>query len=164
MEEVSYSKAQSCSSAYIVNSETGKMEQFSDVFNPKLCNLDENIVQLEQYMSRGKSPYAAESQSQIFFPHQIQVQPQPYLTLSVESQDLLAKFEDPYFSQVFAQMDVPELESGHVGVGQPFLEPVRSSGFGAREEADNPVTPDAFFDDFPADMFDQMESLPSPSE
>ena len=158
MEEVSYSKGQSCSSSYIENSETINMEQFSDVVNPKLCNIDANIAQLE-LMSRGKNPYA-EAQSQIFFP-QI-TQPEPYLTFSLESQDLLAKFEDPYFSLVFAQMDVPELGSGHVG--QPFLESVRSSGFGAREETDNPVTPDAFFDDFPADMFDHMERLPSPSE
>ncbi|KAK9749185.1 hypothetical protein RND81_02G107900 [Saponaria officinalis] len=28
---------------------------------------------------------------------------------------------------------------------------------------DNLVTPDSFFDDFPADVFDQIESLPSPS-
>ncbi|XVF79789.1 hypothetical protein PTKIN_Ptkin15bG0017800 [Pterospermum kingtungense] len=158
MEEVSYSKGQSCSSSYIENSETGKMGQFSDVVNPNLCNFGANIAQLEQ-ISRGKNPYA-EAQSQFFFP-QIP-QPQPYLTLSLESQDLLAKFEDPYFSQVFAQMDVPELGSGHGG--QPFLEPVRRTGFGAREETDNPVTPDTFFDDFPADMFDHMESIPSPSE
>ena len=133
------------------------MEQFPDLENPKLYT-DANIAQLE-LLSRGKNSYA-EAQRQIFFP-QIP-QPQPYLALSLESQDLLATFEDPYFSQVFAPLDVPELGSGHVG--QSFLEPVRSSGFGAREETDSPVTPDAFFDDFPTDMFDHMEPLPSPSE
>ncbi|XVE76877.1 hypothetical protein DITRI_Ditri13aG0015700 [Diplodiscus trichospermus] len=158
MEEVSYSKGQSSSSSYIANSETIKMEQISDVVNPKSCNIDANIAQIE-FMSRGKNPYA-EAQSQFFFP-QIP-QPQPYLTLSLESQDLLAKYEDPYFSQVFAQMDVPELGNEHAG--QPFLEPVRSGGFGAGVETDIPVTPDAFFDDFPADMFDYMEPVPSPSE
>ncbi|XWS77297.1 hypothetical protein CRYUN_Cryun01aG0249100 [Craigia yunnanensis] len=157
MEEVSYSKGQSCSSSYLENSQTIKVEQFPDLENPKLYT-NANIAQLE-LMSRGKNPYA-EAQSQIFFP-QIP-QPQPYLTLSLESQDLSAKFEDPYFSQVFAPIDVPELGSGHVG--QPFLDPARSSEFGAREETDNPVTPDAFFDDFPSDMFDHMEPLPSPSE
>ncbi|KAE8729021.1 Zinc ion binding protein isoform 1 [Hibiscus syriacus] len=110
-----------------------------------------NMDQLE-LMSRGKNPYT-ETQSQVFIPQK----PQPYLTLSLESQDLLAKFEDPYFSQVLAPpMDVPELDSGNVE--QPF------SGFSAKEETDNPMTPDAFFHDFPADMFDQMEPLPSPSE
>ncbi|XVF22807.1 hypothetical protein REPUB_Repub12eG0202700 [Reevesia pubescens] len=158
MEEESYTKGQSCSSSYLENSETIKVEQFPDIVNPKLCNIDSNIAQLE-LMSRGKNPYT-EVQSQIFFP-QIP-QPQTYLTLSLESQDLLAKFEDPYFSQVFAPMDVPELGSGHVEL--PFLEPVRSSGFGAKEETDNPATPDTLFDDFPADMFDHMEPLPSPSE
>ncbi|WRX10908.1 SANT/Myb domain - like 10 [Theobroma cacao] len=158
MEEASYSKGQSCSSSYIDNSETTKLEQLPDLVNPKLYNIDANGAQLE-LMSRGQNPYA-EAQPQFFFPQILQ--PQPYLTLSLESQDLLAKFEDPYFSQVFAPMDVPELGSGHVG--QPFLEPVRCSGFGAREETDNPVTPDTFFDDFPADMFDHMEPLPSPSE
>lgn len=28
---------------------------------------------------------------------------------------------------------------------------------------DNPMAPDSFFDDFPTDMFDQIEPLPSPS-
>ncbi|XVF33583.1 hypothetical protein REPUB_Repub17cG0180600 [Reevesia pubescens] len=158
MEEVSYSKGQSWSSSYLENSETIKMEPFPDLVIPKVCNIDANVAQHE-LMSRGKNPYT-EVQSQFFFPQILQ--PHPYLTLSLESQDLLAKFEDPYFSQVFAPMDVPELGSAHVG--QPFLEPVRNSGFGAIEETDNPVTPDAFFDDFPADMFDHMEPLPSPSE
>ncbi|XWS32407.1 hypothetical protein CRYUN_Cryun23aG0156900 [Craigia yunnanensis] len=157
MEEVSYSKGQSCSSSYLENSQTIQVEKFSDLVNPELYT-DANIAQLE-LLSRGENSYA-EAQWQTFFP-QIP-QPQSYLTLSLESQDLLAKFEDPYFSQVFAPLDVPELGSGHVG--QPLLEPVRSSGFGAREETDSPVTPDAFFDDFPADMFDHMEPLPSPSE
>ncbi|GMI75819.1 DUO POLLEN 1 [Hibiscus trionum] len=160
MEELSYSKEQSCSSSYLDNSQTTiKVEQFTDLVNPKLYT-DANIAQVE-LMSRGKTPYA-EAQSQVFFP-QIP-QPQAYLTLSLESQDLLAKFEDPYFSQMFAPMDVPELEGGNLNVEQPFLEPVTSSEFGAKDETDNPMTPDAFFDDFPADMFDQMEPLPKPSE
>ncbi|KAK8614436.1 hypothetical protein V6N13_122792 [Hibiscus sabdariffa] len=161
MDELSYSKGQSFSSSYLDNSQTTiKAEQFPELVNPNLYT-DANMAQLE-LMSRGTTPYA-EAQSQVFFPEI--PQPQPYLTLSLESQDLLAKFEDPCFSQVFAPMDVPELEGGNLNVvEQPFLEPVTSTGFGAKEEADNPMTPDAFFDDFPADMFDQMEPLPSPSE
>ncbi|PPD93210.1 hypothetical protein GOBAR_DD09854 [Gossypium barbadense] len=161
MEEISYTMAQSCSSSsYLDSTETIiKVEQFPKLVNPKLYT-DANMAQLE-LMSIGNNPYAAaEAQPQAFFPQT--PHPQPYLTLSLESQDLLAKFEDPYFSQVFAPMDVPELDSGNVEQ-QPFLEPVRSGGFGAREEADNPMIPDAFFDDFPADMFDQMEPLPNPS-
>ncbi|OMO69570.1 hypothetical protein CCACVL1_19423 [Corchorus capsularis] len=157
MAEESNPMGQSCSS-YIENSEGIKMEQLTDAKNPHLYTIDANIAQLE-FLSRGKNPYA-EAQPQIMFP-QIP-QPQSYLTLSLESQDLLAKFEDPYFSQVFASMDVPELGCGHVG--QPFLEPVRNRGLGPREGTDNPVTPDTFFDDFPADMFDHMEPLPSPSQ
>ncbi|KAE8679494.1 Transcription factor MYB21 [Hibiscus syriacus] len=150
MEELSYSKGQSCSTSYLEKSQTStKVEQFPELVNPQLYT-DANMAQLE-LMSRGKHPYA-ETRSQVFFP-QIP-QPQPSLTLSLESQDLLAKFEDPYFSQVFA--DVPELDSGNVE--HPF------SGFSAKEETDIPMTPDAFFHDFPADMFDQMEPLPSPSE
>ncbi|KAG4188043.1 hypothetical protein ERO13_A08G138000v2 [Gossypium hirsutum] len=161
MEEISYTMAQSCSSSsYLDNTEAIiKLEQSPELVNPKLYT-DANMAQLE-LMSIGNNPYAAtEAQPQAFFP-QIP-HPQPYLTLSLESQDLLAKFEDPYFSQVFAPMDVPELDSGNVEQ-QPFLEPVRSGGFGAREEADNPMIPDTFFDDFPADMFDQMELFPNPS-
>ncbi|KAK8650491.1 hypothetical protein V6N13_140127 [Hibiscus sabdariffa] len=152
MEELSHSKAQSCSSSHLDNTQTiTKVEQFPELVNPQL-NTDANIAQLE-LMSRGKNPYA-ETQSQVFFPWI------PHLTLSLESQELLAKLEDHYFSQVFAPMDFPELDSGNVE--QPFLEPVRSSGFGAKEEGDNPTIPDTFFHDFPADIFDQMEPLPSP--
>ncbi|PPD99953.1 hypothetical protein GOBAR_DD03053 [Gossypium barbadense] len=129
MEEISYTMAQSCSSSSYLDS-TETIIKVEQF--PKLVNpklyTDANMAQLE-LMSIGNNP-----------------------------QDLLAKFEDPYFSQVFAPMDVPELDSGNVEQ-QPFLEPVRSGGFGAREEADNPMIPDAFFDDFPADMFDQMEPL-----
>ncbi|KAK8482415.1 hypothetical protein V6N13_022145 [Hibiscus sabdariffa] len=145
MEELSHSKAQPCSSSYLDNTQTIiKVEQFPELVNSRLYT-DANIAQL--------SPYS-ETQLQVFFP------PIPHLTLSPESQELLAKFEDHYFSQVFAPMDFPELGSGNVE--QPFLEPVTSSGFGAKEEGDNPTIPDTFFHDFPADMFDQMEPLPSP--
>ncbi|KAL4339292.1 hypothetical protein GQ457_08G023390 [Hibiscus cannabinus] len=149
MEELSHSKAQPCSSSYLDNTQTIiKVEQFPELVSPQLYT-DANIAQLE-LMSRGKSPYA-ETQSQVFFP------PIPHLTLSPESQELLAKFEDHYFSQVFAPMDFPELDSGNVD--QPFLEPVTSSGFC---EGDNPTIPDTFFHDFPADTFDQVEPFPSP--
>ncbi|KAE8677444.1 hydroquinone glucosyltransferase-like [Hibiscus syriacus] len=157
MEELSYSKGQSCSPSYLDNSQTTiKLEQFQELVNPKLYT-DANMAELE-LMSRRKILYA-EAQSQVFFPHM--PQPLPCLTLPLESQDLLAKFEDPYFSQVFGPMDV---DSGNLNMEQTFAEAVTSSGFGSKEEIENPMTPDAFFDDFPADMFDQMEPLQSPSE
>jgi len=38
-----------------------------------------------------------------------------------------------------------------------------SSQMEVKAANDNPMAPDGFFDDFPSDMFDQIEPLPSPS-
>ncbi|KAI9182497.1 hypothetical protein LWI28_025928 [Acer negundo] len=72
-------------------------------------------------------------------------QPQLDMTAfsSAGSQQLLASFEDPYWFDVFGAID------GDAAVEQPFLKPTTSCGDGS-------VNPDAFFDDFPTDMFDQI--------
>lgn len=60
---------------------------------------------------------------------------------------VLRQFENPCFPQLFGTVDVPELASGDVE--QPFFKTRRAE-------------PDVFFDDFPTDMFDHTEPLPSP--
>lgn len=85
----------------------------------------------------------------------------PTPTFSQENQRLLNRLdEDPYFFDVV----LGPLDSTEISLGQPFFEPARSCRHIMRDDENaNSVTPDSFFDDFPADMFDQMESLPSPS-
>ncbi|PPD99952.1 hypothetical protein GOBAR_DD03052 [Gossypium barbadense] len=145
MEEISYTMAQSCSSSsYLDSTETIiKVEQFPKLVNPKLYT-DANMAQLE-LMSIGNNPYAAaEAQPQAFFP-------QIHTPNHTSHYHWKAK-------TCWLNSRTLTFHNGNVEQ-QPFLEPVRSGGFGAREEADNPMIPDAFFDDFPADMFDQMEPL-----
>ncbi|XP_050236932.1 transcription factor DUO1 [Mercurialis annua] len=94
--------------------------------------------------------------SQIPFP-QIP-QPQPDLAFSPESQELLSRLDDSYLFNVFGP--VPEIGS-QLSLGPPLFDPVSSCMNGARVVR-NAVTPDTFFDDFPADMFDNIEPLPTP--
>ena len=64
---------------------------------------------------------------------------------------------------MFGSLDGSKLGNGaEVSFGPPFLEPVESCRTGgAREKFD--TNPDGFFDDFPIDMFDQIELLPKSS-
>ncbi|CAN1823455.1 Transcription factor DUO1 [Linum perenne] len=82
--------------------------------------------------------------------HQPFQQPQPpeLISFSPESQELLARLEDPFFFNVFEDPE-PELSLG------PSL------------MSDHPlpscVTTGDIDDEFPADLFDQIDTLPSPS-
>lgn len=116
-----------------------------ELVKPNLQSLDADLTQLEKQQC---------TDVQLEIPLR-----QPELTFSLESQELVARFEDSNFSQVFASINADASElGGHVPLAQPFFEPVLST----RDESGvNPLALDAF-DDFPTDMFDQMEALQSP--
>ncbi|TXG62564.1 hypothetical protein EZV62_009558 [Acer yangbiense] len=144
----SSTESQSCSLSHINNNnnyDTIKMVPLPDlVINPKLMDFDTT------------KDHARVEDFQISFP---QVVPQPQLdrTFSPGSQELLARFEDPYFFDVFGPVDDAPPELAAVNQ-QPFLKPPATCC------GDGSENPDAFFDDFPIDMFDQIEPLLSPSE
>lgn len=73
---------------------------------------------------------------------------------SMESQDLLmTRANEPIsFIDGFGPLDHIASE---FPIGFPHFEPLGSS---------NPTNPDSFFDDFPTDMFDEIDQPPSPSE
>ncbi|KAL5798908.1 hypothetical protein ACOSQ2_003728 [Xanthoceras sorbifolium] len=158
--------SQSCSLSSIDNNyDIIKMVPLPDLVNSKLLHFDttnyahiEELDQRENYDNNNNNQCTSESQLQISFSH-VLPQPQQDMTFSPGSQELLARFEDPYFFDVFGPVDdAPELAV----VEQPFLKPATGCCCdGGRDGSENP---DAFFDDFPADMFDQIESLPSPSD
>ncbi|KAK9273441.1 hypothetical protein L1049_018251 [Liquidambar formosana] len=161
VEEESSSKAQSSSSSHIDNSEMIKMVPLPDLVNPDLLSFEANMCPLE-FISTEKIP-CNESQSQFLFPQL--PQPQPVLPFSPESQELVARLEDPNFMDVFGPGDASEIvNGGQIPFGLTFFEPEGSCRNGRRKQNDNPVTPDSFFDDFPTDMFDHIEPLPSPSD
>ena len=122
------------------------MVPLPDLVDPKLITFETHFVQ-------------PDSQSLIPFPPILQ--PQLDLTFSSEDQDLLARFDDPYFD-MFGSQETRTENATQLPMVPPFLEPLESCRSGARVKIDNSITPDCFFDDFPADMFDHIDSLPSP--
>ncbi|KAL6311490.1 hypothetical protein AAG906_022924 [Vitis piasezkii] len=106
----------SSKSSYIDNSEMIKLVGLPDMVEPNLPAL--------------KPTFPTSHNSLPHLP-----QPQPALTLSPESQELVARLDDPNFLMC--------------------LETEICKSCGKRKE--NPMTPDSFFDDFPTDMFDHME-------
>ncbi|KAJ9171204.1 hypothetical protein P3X46_014599 [Hevea brasiliensis] len=148
MEEESSTKAQSCSTSYIETPEPISMVPLPfhpDIVKIELSSYDTNLVQLE---AQTQNPFPQISQHQ------------PDLTFSPESQELLARLEDPYLFNVFGAVDEPELEP-QLALGPPLFDPVPGCMNSAREVR-NPATRGTFFDDFPSDMFDNIVPLPSP--
>ncbi|KAK1560095.1 hypothetical protein Q3G72_022070 [Acer saccharum] len=126
------------------NYDTIKMVPLPDlVINPKLMDFDTT------------TDHARVEDLQISLP-QVVPQPQLDITFSPGSQELLARFEDPYFFRRVQASGCapPELDAVDQ---QPFLKPPATCC------GDGSENPDAFFDDFPTDMFDQIEALLSPS-
>ncbi|XP_059633886.1 transcription factor DUO1 [Cornus florida] len=161
-EEESSSKSQFCSSSHFDNSEMIKMVPLPDLMNPNLLNFDPNLLQLQ--FTPSEENICNESQPQ--FPFSVLPPPlQSVLPLSFESQELVTRLEDPNFLDAFGHADASELGSvAHIQLVQPYCGQEGDCQNGGRGENDNPMTPDSFFDDFPADMFDHIEPLPSPSD
>ncbi|KAL6005083.1 hypothetical protein ACLOJK_005644 [Asimina triloba] len=68
------------------------------------------------------------------------------------------------FLDIFAGRESSEpVNSTCFAMGLPFTDP-GAGKHGSRRDDDIPKTPDSFFDDFPADMFDQLEPLPISTE
>ncbi|XP_057978853.1 transcription factor DUO1-like isoform X1 [Malania oleifera] len=102
-------------------------------------------------------------------------QPTPIITREIpvfhavpieESQELMARLEDPCFLDVFGGRDSEELGNekrlGFFAVPSEGMGCYENGGKKVKEE--KLMTPDSFFDDFPTDMFDHIEPLLSPSE
>jgi myb proto-oncogene protein len=150
--EESSARAQSCSSSCIENSDMIKMVPLPDLVNPRLLTFETNFIH-QEFSPAEKNPSYIESQPQIPFSQQ------PELTFSPESQELLARLEDPNIFEMFGPLDTCGL-----GNGAQLFELVESCRTGANETIDSSITPDSFFDDFPTDVFDHIEPPPSPSE
>lgn len=138
MEEESSARAHICSSSsYVTAAQPLSMVQLpltANQIKPEMPDFDTNLNLIQ-----------VEPQQQLPFP--LMPQPQPELAFSPESRQALATLEDPYPFSVFGV--------GPHETGPAFFDP-------ASTEFQNPQTPDIFFDDFPTDMFDNIEQLPSP--
>ncbi|KAL8154748.1 transcription factor DUO1 [Apium graveolens] len=153
-----------CSPSYIVHNPQpiSPVPLPEPVLNPNMCYFEQNLLQPELDIMEKKSWQDHRQQTQLSF----QAQPPRLHTevpLTSESQDLMTRLGDPNFFEVF--------ENGsESGGSNPHLQYVSSYGTEGScgndgwKENDNPVTPDTFIHDFPMDMFDHLEMLPSPSE
>ncbi|CAI9279441.1 unnamed protein product [Lactuca saligna] len=89
--------------------------------------------------------------------------PSPPPPPPLENHDIFTQLADPNFFAVFGQGGSSEM------VPYPYIPPGgegESGGSCGRQESGDPMmmAPDTFIDDFPMDMFDHIEPLPSPSE
>ncbi|KAF7825161.1 transcription factor DUO1 [Senna tora] len=158
-EESSLKAHQSCSSISLIeNSAAIKMVPLPDPMNSKPLNSYTNMVK-QEFTTPFESYASTDLSSEIAFP---QVFP-----FSMEGQDLLDRTSEPSnFIDGFGSLDIAsELGIGaQIPIGLPFFEPSGNCNIGTRDSIGNPTNPDSFFDDFPEDMFDDMQPPPSPSE
>lgn len=83
---------------------------------------------------------------------------------SEETQQRFAGLDDFYSDISAAPMDAFKFRSlAQLPVEPPFSAQPDCNGNNASETIDNVVTTAGYFDDFPADIFDQMEPFPNPS-
>ncbi|KAJ6335057.1 hypothetical protein OIU78_011818 [Salix suchowensis] len=137
-------------SSYFDNPEQIRMMPLPSLVKTELP--DGGYANLSQY----------EPLSTIPFPQIPQLQPD--LLFSPESHELLARLDDPYFLSVLGTADTPELGgAAQFSLGPPLFDPV-SGCVNSAADVTNHVTPDTLFDEFPSDMFDLIEPLPSPSD
>ncbi|KAF9602695.1 hypothetical protein IFM89_030583 [Coptis chinensis] len=148
VEQESTSKNQPCQPSYFGNPEVIKMVPLPDLMNSNLLSLEPNFPELE-FIPVEKKP-CIEPQPHFSFPQL----PQTTLDLPLlqDRQDLVPGLGDANLLDMFGS-------SGPDTANLPFLG-LKSSG----RKRGRAATPDSFFDDFPTDMFDYIESLPSSSE
>ncbi|CAM8935479.1 unnamed protein product [Rhodiola kirilowii] len=128
---------------------TGLMEPCLMNYNPNF--LGQEMMDMAPGGSMNVDCPAADFPIQVpFAPMMMQV------PLSPESQELVARLENGGLINDFEQED----GTGTGNVGMEMMLPLHDCGVGGEDDL---AAPDSFFDDFPADMFDHIESLPSPS-
>lgn len=145
----------SCSSSCCADAEAVNMFcSWPDLYSPKVLDFDRDFLQpefnpFETIKSESQTDYSLTDS---------QVQP---LISTFSSQEL----QDPSYLDVFLEpLDVSQLDiEARCPFGRQFFDPMGccSSQDVGREKVDNP---ESFFSEFPADIFDHIEPLPSSPE
>ncbi|XP_077242953.1 transcription factor DUO1-like [Tasmannia lanceolata] len=143
-------------SSYMGNSDEIKMVQLPDLLSPNLLDLETNLQLIDKQPCLDLSPQFAYDH----FSH-----PPLDFPFLPESQYLHSVgFGDPSFLDIFACRETFESINGpRFATWLPYFE-LDTGGYGTKEEGDNIMSPDSFFDDIPVDMFDSLEPFPSSSE
>ncbi|XP_068644924.1 transcription factor DUO1-like [Aristolochia californica] len=161
------SMGQSSQPSCTENSEDMKMVDLPDLISPNPLHMHTDCPSLE-ITPIDQNPYLEHPlplpPPQLQFPFPQLPEPPPLgIPLPPEGQDLCQGFVDPIFSDVFGCHNPGSENDLRFPSGFPALE-LDTGQNGVKLEEKNPSTPDSFFDDFPTDMFDYLESLPSSSD
>uniref|UniRef100_A0A7N0URQ9 Uncharacterized protein n=1 Tax=Kalanchoe fedtschenkoi TaxID=63787 RepID=A0A7N0URQ9_KALFE len=147
--------ANEASSSTPVDEQPWYVDQMSDMLPPPppglmLINYNPSLLPLEMMMAPDQKTMSVDCPA-AEFPIQVPFAPQVMpVPLSPESQELVALLENGCLGTEGVEAELRFLDDV----------PPHNCDVGG----DNTLPPpDSFFDDFPADMFDHIESLPSPS-
>lgn len=136
-----------------------EMVLLPELMHPNTLNYEQGFLPPE-FDLIDKKP-CIETPSQLPFPQIPNFQSE--FTLSLENSEVVTRLEDPNYLEAFESSNSSELGSVQLPVMPTCFESERSSTqIATRCEHGNPVTPDIFVDDFPIDIFDHIEPLPSP--
>ncbi|KAK4372129.1 hypothetical protein RND71_007513 [Anisodus tanguticus] len=158
-EESSLSMSQYCSSSYMNNFDTTNMVSLPELVNSTSLPFEPDLFQLE--FTPNEKRTCIWPQFPLPFP---QIPLQTNFGHPLEHQELHMKLEETDFLDYFGQLSASDIGNVQVPLVPSCSGPVRRSEIVVKREMDNPVTPDSFIDDFPMDMFDYIDPLPSPSE
>ncbi|CDP09459.1 unnamed protein product [Coffea canephora] len=160
-EEDSLPKSQSCLSSYTVKSLTVEMEMvpLPELMHPNTLNYEQSFLPPEFDLIEKKP--CIETLSQLPFPQIPNFQSE--FALSLEHNEVVTRLGDPNYLEAFGSSISSELGNVQLPIMPTCFESERrSTQIAAKCEIGNPVTPDSFVDDFPIDIFDHIEPLPSP--
>ncbi|KAL3537052.1 hypothetical protein ACH5RR_000418 [Cinchona calisaya] len=162
-EEESLPKSQSWSSSYIVTSETEatlfQMLPLPElVMHPNSLNYEPSFLPPEFDLIEKKPCIDQAILPQLSFP-----QFQSEFALSMENQEMDTRLHgDPNYLEAFGNSNSSELGNVQLPIMPTCFGSERSARIAGSGENANTVTPDSFMDDFPIEVFDHIEPLPSP--
>ncbi|XP_042520392.1 transcription factor DUO1 [Macadamia integrifolia] len=154
MGDESSSSDRSGSHPKVENFDGTNMQPIPEMANPDFHHLETNLPLLD-YMTIEpieKKPFDPLPQ----FPFPQLPEDSMDIPLMPEGQDLITGLSDTNFLGAFPQ-------GLHFPVGMPYFGFDGTGPISGKHERDNPVMPENCFDDFPVDMFDYLEQVPSSS-
>ncbi|XWS36978.1 hypothetical protein CRYUN_Cryun19dG0003800 [Craigia yunnanensis] len=155
------SKDQSKRPSFSGNSEEFRMVSLPDLIKPNLLNLETDLPILDI----GPFQMIPSLEPSVNYPVSLQPQLQLDLPILPECQDLAPEPFDLNFVGMFKHQEAFGSESKPKSLTRFSSAGIKGNAqIGKEEDRGNPANPDSFFDEFPTDMFDYLEPLPSSSE
>ncbi|CAN4125920.1 unnamed protein product [Withania somnifera] len=158
-EERSLSVSQYCSSSYTNNFDTTNMVPLPELVNSISLPFEQELLPLEFITNEKRT--STWPQFPLPFP---QIPLQTTSSHPLEHQELPMKLEETDFLDYFGKLSSSDAGNVQVPPAPSCPGQQRSSEIAVKREVDYSLTPDSFIDDFPMDMFDYIDPLPSPSE